>query len=62
MSDENKKTSNDDLLQSLPSYEKVANNLKSYFKKATSFEGLSNYITTSNNIIELFKEMELKRN
>jgi hypothetical protein len=60
MSDENKKTSNDDLLQSLPSYEKVANNLKKYFKTATTFEGLSNYITTSNNIIELFKEMELK--
>jgi len=60
MSDENKKPSNDDLLQSLPSYDKVANNLKNYFKKASSFEGLSNYITTSNNIIELFKEMELK--
>ena len=57
---EDKKTTNEDLLQSLPSYEKVANNLKKYFKTASSFEGLSNYITTSNNIIELFKEMELK--
>ena len=34
-------------MQSLPSYEKVANNLKKYFKPATTFEGLSNYITTS---------------
>ena len=60
MSDENKKPSNEDLLQSLPSYDKVASNLKRFFKTATTFEGLSNYITTSNNIIELFKEMELK--
>ena len=57
---EDKKTTNEDLLQSLPSYDKVATNLKRFFKTASSFEGLSNYITTSNNIIELFKEMELK--